>query len=110
MEANVQMHAVILRPGGSKRAVGAQIGGIGGEVVSDIGHRHALLANLTLDQAMALSNDSQVKLVAPVGMNHEVRRLRVRLDSAGRPLWRYETRGNDIVRIDLSVDDDPPTE
>ncbi len=94
-----QLHAVILDPGVSKDQARARVTEVGGFQASDLGQAGSLLAELTLQQAVELSEAPGIRLVAPVGMNHQVKRLRVQLGADGNPKWRYTVRDNDIVRI-----------
>lgn len=102
-----QMHVVILNRGRSKKQMGAQIEELGGALLADIGQECSLLATLSLDQALELAKQPGVRLVAPVGMSHQVRRLQVPAGPDGQPLWEYEVRDNAIVRADSDFDDPP---
>jgi len=95
-----QLHVVILSPGTSKDSICLEISRLGGSTVEEVEHPLAVLANLSLLQAQSVASIAGIRHVGLVGLNRQVRKLRIKLGPDKRPLWRYEVRDNSIIRVD----------
>ena len=98
--ADLQTYIIFLKDEKYFETVKKTITALGGQTLQQFSGMRILLAHLRVKTADQLKMVVGVKHTGPVSITNRIRRLQIKIDEDGNPLWRYKVDAhNRIVRI-----------
>jgi hypothetical protein len=95
----MQMCILFLQTASDANAVQREILRLGGKPTLFLPRQAVMCVLVRTDAADALKGLKGVRHVGPGSFTSRVRKLTVRTDSNGKPLWRYELDDNNNIRM-----------
>ena len=96
-ENQTQMYILFLNEGANPDNIRRKIIEIGGQPFQYLAKQSVLLAQLPVQVADVLKNMSEIKHLGPVSHTTRVRKLSVKTNANGKPLWQYKVDDNNNI-------------
>jgi hypothetical protein len=95
-----QMYILFLKENTDPNMLKRRISETGGKTFQYFSHQSIILSELDVKAAESLKGFEGIKHIGPVTFNTRVRKLTIKTDSTGRPLWDYKVDdNNNLYRI-----------